>query len=98
MEARAHLEHFSELALPRHLKCALRTGQKGKLGAAAYEASGAIRFIRDGARGFQIDAERLFGEKVFAGPQYFEINLFVQVMWNCNVNDIHIAACKQLSM
>ena len=88
-------EQPAQLALAGDLEGALRAGQKGKFRTAPDETAGLFRRVGNGARGFQINAERFFREQIFSGFEHVEINCLVQMVRHGDINDVNFRRGQQ---
>ena len=68
----------------------LNRRQKWKFGTAPHKP---VQLARDGANIFgrvEIDAERFFGEEIFAGAEHIKVDLLVEMMRHGDINDVDV--------
>ena len=97
-EGRAHFERTPEFSLAGELEHALRSGQEREFRTAAHEAPEFFGARGNVPRGGEIDAERFFGQQVFARFQDIKIDLLVQLVRDGDVDRIDFRAGQQFAV
>ena len=88
----------TEFAGLNGLDDALGAGEEWEFGAAADEAAGFGGGVVDFGRGGEVDAEGFFGEEVFAGVEDVEVEFFVEVVGDGDIDDIDFGGAEEFGV
>ncbi len=95
-EARANFQQVAEVGVAGELPRALGAGEERKFRGAADEAAQLGGRVADAAGGGEVDAERLFGEQIFAGAEHVEVERFVEVMRDGDIDHVDRRVAQHL--
>ena len=87
-----NFQHFARSPLPCSAKSALRAGKKGKFRTAANKSPGGLRRGGNRPGRFEVDSKRLLSQEILPRLQHVEINWFVKIVWDGNVDDVDFRA------